>query len=277
MIHEIHQSPNINLLSLSLSLSFRVQTRISSTNPRTPCPAGSTSLWPPTTPCPCRRSQTQNIDPQWTSCLLNCCAQGPKSLLDCYAAASASPPSLNTWRPPQGRRRSRGTSQTPSCRAARTAVTTTTQKPALYNRTAIRSPFCNFTYLKISSVLFRCCCRVRVTSHFHVTGGPQRLLFLTIDSTAPPQAAVGSCSRVPSSPQVLCNEEITPTQLGGKTVENKRVDSKHTYTYCGAFAASESSVNCRLEGQLIRFTCEELSAFTLYKNCTFRLESRKKM
>lgn len=89
-------------------------------------------------PCPCRRRPTHHICPQWTSPLLTC--QGPKSLLDCYVAASASPPSLSTLRPPQRCRRSRGMSLTLSCPAARTPATKTTQKPGPLDGTAICSP-----------------------------------------------------------------------------------------------------------------------------------------
>lgn len=104
---------------------FRVQTPISSTSPRTPCPVGSTSLWPPMTPFPCPQRLTLLTHPQWASNLLSCCAQRPKALLDCCVAASASPPSLSTWRPPQRCRRSRGTCPTPSYQAARTTITST--------------------------------------------------------------------------------------------------------------------------------------------------------
>lgn len=118
-----------DLILLSL---YRVQTLTSSTNLRTPCPAGSTSLWSLMTACPCHQRSTCHIDPLWTSPILNC--QGPKSLLGCYVAVSVSPPSLRTWRPPQRCRRSRGMSLTLSCQAARTPITNRTQRPGLFGR-----------------------------------------------------------------------------------------------------------------------------------------------
>lgn len=136
--HSFYSRPTWGLIPLSL---FRVQTLTSSTNPRTPCPAGSISLWPLMTPCPCRRRLTHHIFPLWTSPLLNC--QGPKRLLDCYVVASASPPCLSTWRPPQRCRRSRGMFLTRSCQAARTPITV---NPGPLGRTAIFSPLCYFFF-----------------------------------------------------------------------------------------------------------------------------------
>lgn len=145
----------VNKLISSVCL-FRVQTLTSSTNPRTRCPAGSISLWPLMTPCPCRRMPTHHVCPLWTSPLLKC--QGPKSLLDCDAAVSASPPSPSTWRPPQRCRRSRGMFLTLSCQAARTP---TPAPGSFFRRDSHTFPtlLLSFTSLKTLSVLFRCCCR----------------------------------------------------------------------------------------------------------------------
>lgn len=73
------------------------------------------------TRCPCCRRPSLHICPLWTSSLLN--FQWPKSFPDCYVSASASPPSLSTWRPPQRCRRSTGMSPTLSYQAARTIPT----------------------------------------------------------------------------------------------------------------------------------------------------------
>lgn len=113
---------------IHLSLFFRVQTLTSNTNPRTPSPAGSISPWPPMTPCPCRRRPTRRICPVRASALLK--RQRPESLLDCSATASASPPSLSTWRAPQRCRISRGMFLTLSCQAAKhQPITNAAQKP----------------------------------------------------------------------------------------------------------------------------------------------------
>lgn len=139
------RGPHIKLVQsdsalVLLSLS-RVQNLTSSTNPRTPCPAESTSLWPLMTLCLCPQRPTHHIYPVLTS-PLNC--QGSRSLLGCYVAASASPPSLSTWRPPQRCRRSRGTSPIPCYQAARTPNTTNTQKPGPWDRTTKCPPDCYF-------------------------------------------------------------------------------------------------------------------------------------
>lgn len=64
-------------------LSVRVQTLTLNTNPKTPSPVGSISLWPQMTPCPCLQSPIR----LWTSPPL----VWQKSLPDCTAAASGSP------------------------------------------------------------------------------------------------------------------------------------------------------------------------------------------
>ncbi|XP_040918395.1 potassium voltage-gated channel subfamily H member 6a isoform X2 [Toxotes jaculatrix] len=49
--------------STALPHCYRVQTLTSSTNPRTRCPVGSTSLWLQMTPCQCRQRQIHRICP----------------------------------------------------------------------------------------------------------------------------------------------------------------------------------------------------------------------
>ncbi len=91
------------------------------------------------TPCPCRLRPTHLSCPLWTSPLLSCL--WPWSLLDCYVAASVSPPSLNTWKHPQRCRRSRGMFLTPSCQAAKTQTNHQHPKSLVrLDRTAMCSP-----------------------------------------------------------------------------------------------------------------------------------------
>lgn len=138
-----YSSLNTTILSelgLILFSRSRVQTRTSTLSLGTLCPAGSISLWPLMTRCPCRQRLSPHTCPLWKSPFLN--FQEPRSFLDCYVSASASPPSLSTWRPPERRRRSRGTSLTLGCRGARTA--NTSQKPGPLDGTAICSLLCYF-------------------------------------------------------------------------------------------------------------------------------------
>lgn len=66
-------------------LSVRVQTLPLNTNPKTPSPVGSISLWPQMTPCPCLQSPTSRICPLWTPPPL----VWQKSLPDCTAASGS--------------------------------------------------------------------------------------------------------------------------------------------------------------------------------------------
>lgn len=142
---------------------------------------GFTSLWPPTTLCLCHRRPTHHSYTTWPPPLLNC--QGSKSLPDCYVAASASLPSLSTWRPPQRCRRSRGTCPIPCCQAARTPKDQqqTQATKLLLLLLLYLNPLCPVEML-LSSV---------GGTVFHVSEGSECLLVLT-DYIAPTKATVAS-------------------------------------------------------------------------------------
>lgn len=109
---------HLNILSTSEYLCVsRVQILTLSTNLETPSPAASISPWRQTTPChqrPTRRDCSLLISPVLTSC-----PPTPTKPPGSSAAASASPRSPNTWRPPQRCRRSRDTSLTRFCQEPR--------------------------------------------------------------------------------------------------------------------------------------------------------------
>lgn len=201
----------VNKLISSVCL-FRVQTLTSSTNPRTRCPAGSISLWPLMTPCPCRRMPTHHVCPLWTSPLLKC--QGPKSLLDCDAAVSASPPSPSTWRPPQRCRRSRGMFLTLSCQAARTPTPQRQRLVLFSDGTAIRSPLCYFLLPPLKPCPSCSDAAVeRGMPCLHATEGAECLLLRTYKNLQRPHRLL--CSSVPSHPRSCAMKRLfLPSRVG---------------------------------------------------------------
>lgn len=199
------------------------------------------------TPCPCLQRLTRHVCPRLTSAPLSCWR--PRSPLDCSVAASASPPSPSTWRPPQRCRTSRGMFLTPSYPAARTPITDAaplplknvlfTGQPHIFPSLSLPS-----SPLKIESVLFRCCGRAW---------------------DALPSAEDSECLLFCTRPQTL-QRPLRPQRFSAPEIKPCRVATvKHDVTQTCACVAAKVPFE----------RGEELSAFTSYESCTFRLQRRK--